>query len=467
MKRWWLSRRVFQAVYMVCLLIHIIPVVNHWPYSDWLTVAFGGWGYTLLAVDLYQHKLRSFRHRAAVPLFIFYALCAMSLLCNPSNAFVNGVMRWGVFLLCGAVLYITDSREASWRATAVTVGTVYVTVTATMAAVSVGMYMVQFQYAFTGPLGENFRMGVWENRLFGLFSSGNVGGSVMAIGLLFSVGLLWAAKRQGTLTRWRTIGLMTAAVLQLWHISLTLSRGTLVSLLAAVGIGCALCPLGGHRWPRVLARKAVCLTVAVTVLLGSQAVFRQVSLQTVRLLDSQGFVHSTVTGFDRIEYEDATDAPQDISNKRFAIWKAIWRLTDGKRLTGAGRHYFEYLRIRDTADWLTAEDHTYLTWSRGNAHNGYLQIIADAGVPALLAFVVFVGWCLVVTVQAYCQAGRGRRQLLSLTTAVVAYVLVNNLFETNMVLMGTNPIQAIFWLTAGVHMAVCHSVRMEKGVCDR
>ncbi len=450
MERLAATRPWFKAAYIVFLLVQIVPPVNHWRYADIFLLVFMLWGYALLAADVVKNRLRSFKNRAFVPLFAFFVLCGVGLVSHPHNALMNGLLRLGIFFLCGAVLYITDSRPDNLRREARSVAAVYAAMSALMAAVSIAMYLLQVQYQFTGPLGETFRMGVWENRLFGLFSSGNVGGSVMALGLFCSLYLLVSARTMGG----RVLS-VAAAVLQLWHIALTLSRGTMLSLLVATTALCALYPLRRQRWREVAAR-AACLLLTAAVLLGGVAVCRRGSLAAVSLLEESGLVHSEVTGFDRVEYDD--DGPADISNKRFSIWKATWHLSKRHLLTGTGRHYYEYLRVKDTATWLTAEDHTYLTWSKGNTHNGYLQILADAGLPALVCYLAFLVWCLAVTWRAYARADAAGRRWLALTTGAVVYVLVNNVFESNMVLMSTNPIQAAFWLAAGWHMALCANI---------
>ncbi len=464
-KGWLLDRRVFKTAYVAFLLVNIIPMVNHWRYTDLLLLVFVAWGLTLLAVDVYRHRLDSFRHRVAVPLLLFYLLCGVSLLVNYENALFNSLLRLLVFFLCGAVLYIVGDDRETLEREALSVGTCYALVTGVMALVSVGMYVVQFQYTFTGPLEETIRIGVWENRLFGLFTSSNVGGSLMAIGLLVDAGLLFWLRRQRRLTaRWWWL-LGGAALLHGWYIALSLSRGTAVSLLAAA---VALCAGWAFRpAPRPAAgwlRRVGCLLAAVVVFYCAQAGARQFSLSAVRFLADRGLVESDVTGFDRLEYPGEDGQAEDISNKRFSIWESSLRLARNKLLFGTGRNYYEYLNHRDDLSWLTEEDDVYLTWSRGNTHNGYLQILVDAGLPALLSYLTFLVWCLVRHIRACRQADPAQRRALAVCLAVVVYVLVNNLFETNMVLMSTNPIQAIFWFAAGVDMALCHRIiRSRKG----
>lgn len=463
MAKWLADRRIYKTAYMAFLLVNIIPMVNHFAYTDLALLAFVIWGVGLLVTDLIKNRLNSYTHRGAVPLLAFYIFCGVSLLLNPHNALLNGLFRLGIFFLCGAVLYITGSDNiTTLRQEAVTVAIAYTLITGLMAVISVGMYLLQFQYSFTGPLGENIRIGVWENRLFGLFTSGNVGGSIMAVGLLLSLGLLVYYYKTGALSAAKAALPITAAVFQVWHISLTLSRGTTVSLLAAAVVFSALFTFGDRHSAKELAKRLLCFAAAAAVFVVAVNGLRRLSLATVEMLAVNGLVESDVTGFDRIEFSDTGDANGDISNKRFSIWKASLRLFKTKWLFGTGRNYYEYLRIKDNAAWLTQEDHTYLTWSRGNTHNGYLQILVDGGVLALAAYLAFLVWCLVKNIRAYALAGRWERRILALCLATITYVLVNNLFETNMALMSTNPIQAIFWFVAGVDISVCNYVAKRK-----
>ena len=39
---------------------------------------------------------------------------------------------------------------------------------------------------------------------------------------------------------------------------------------------------------------------------------------------------------------------------------------------------------------------------------------------------------------------------------IVLYILINNLFETNMALMGANSFQAAFWLCSGYVVSICN-----------
>jgi len=84
------------------------------------------------------------------------------------------------------------------------------------------------------------------------------------------------------------------------------------------------------------------------------------------------------------------------------------------------------------------------------------------GLPALLAYMTFLVWCLVRHIRAYRLSTVPQRRGLAVCLAIVVYVLINNLFETNMVLMSTNPIQAIFWFTAGVDMALCRRIIRQR-----
>ena len=108
----------------------------------------------------------------------------------------------------------------------------------------------------------------------------------------------------------------------------------------------------------------------------------------------------------------------------------------------------------------------YIEYAKGNIHNGYLQILVHCGSIALGIYLVFIAICgiksviyLFKTVKAP-EEDCERYKLFSLALPMVANILVNNVVESNMVLMGANFFQAVFWFAAGITV-FCISKRKE------
>jgi len=510
-----LNRKLFKTVYIAFLLFCIIPFINGFIVTKALIAAFTVWSVALILDDLVKNRLNSYKNRAFVPLVVFFCFCGLSYIINYENGLVKNIATLGIFFVCAAVLYITASDDVEkLKKEAVAVFKAYSVAAGFLAIVCFVMYLAQFKIRFAGQGGLNYRIGVWENRLFGVFSSSNVGGSIMAIGLFIAVGLLIYLHKNGTLTRMWKIILAVCIFFETCYIALSISRGTYVSLGVAAVVFFALYGYKASKNILISAlKRVVCIVCAFAVFYGCMMGIRQASFKTVQFLDSKGIVEIKVDGFDRIEYrddenskdtsstvaqraalkttengsvknlvadsaqdlgslikstsakktddsspnaaDDAQDKLSDLSNKRLDIWKSSLNLAKNKLLFGTGKYYNEYLNHKDEMRWLSEDDHTYIVWSKGNAHNGYIQILVDAGIFALIAYAVFLVWCLVKNVRAYIKASRFEKSMLALCLAVICYVLVNNLFETNMVLMSSNVIQAIFWFVAGVDMTLC------------
>ena len=478
-----LSRRIYKTAYLAFLLVAIIPFVNSLLITKLLIALFTAWGVGLVVYDLAKNKLSSYKKRAFIPILAFFVLCMISYVVNHQNGVVKNTINLGIFFIFASVFYITasDDRE-TLKKEVVSVFKAYTVGTGLMAIVCIVMYIAQFRTTYIGQQNISYRIGVWENRLFGLFSSSNVGGSIMAIGLIISAGLLIYLKKSGKLSLFWSITLIVSAFFEAWYISLSVSRGTQISLAAAA---VAFFLLYGYRPSKnaffAVAKRVACAGLAVLTFYGFMLSIRQISFKTVQFLDSKNIVEIKVDGFDRVEYKDEKDKEKQdsaedkndklkpsnskeltdiekklssISNKRYDIWKSALNVSRDKRLFGCAKYYNEYALNGKNKPWLTEYDTEFMEWSKGNAHNGYLQIFVDIGIFGLLSYMVFLVWCLIKNIKAYKKASINQKTAFAVCLSIVCYVLVNNLFETNMVLMSSNVISATFWFVAGICMTL-------------
>ena len=109
--------------------------------------------------------------------------------------------------------------------------------------------------------------------------------------------------------------------------------------------------------------------------------------------------------------------------ERKAHWGAAWSMLEVHPLTGVGAGGFEPAFREHTPDWR-------FRIPRGHAHNGYLHLGAEAGVPGFLAFTAFVTGALVLLFGRLRteDASSSRAMVAGATTAMVAFA-VASLFE--------------------------------------
>lgn len=80
--------------------------------------------------------------------------------------------------------------------------------------------------------------------------------------------------------------------------------------------------------------------------------------------------------------EPATGSSYDYGTGRSSLWGAAIRMFEDEPLTGVGAGEFDYHYREYTPVW-------YDRFPRGQAHNGWLQMAAQAGLPGVIAF---TGW---------------------------------------------------------------------------
>jgi O-antigen ligase len=108
---------------------------------------------------------------------------------------------------------------------------------------------------------------------------------------------------------------------------------------------------------------------------------------------------------------------------RGALWGAAVRMIEDKPLTGVGAGEFDYHYREYTPSWLDR-------FPRGQAHNGWLQMGAQAGVPGMLAFTVWLGASLMALTGAVRRANDNASRLLAWGAfAVMAAFTVHSLVD--------------------------------------
>ena len=167
--------------------------------------------------------------------------------------------------------------------------------------------------------------------------------------------------------------------------------------------------------------------------------------------DTDKILEDLSQGFDgRVESQSGN---KDVTNKRKDIWTAHLSILKGKELLiGVNEPHTYYEIQKANGKEFTHHQFIYIDWAKGNMHNGYLQILVHCGVFALAAFLLFLVLCAVRSLVFMLKKDRDseKEKLFSLALPMVVNILANNVTETNMVLMGANFIQAMFWFAAGI-----------------
>ncbi len=464
-----LSVKLFAICYLAYLAINLVSVINPQPITRIFLALFAAWGLAICANTYIFGGKHAWTDKWMAVLMAFLAVCLVTELLNFRYGGVRVIGELCFFALCILVLYSQYKQSAEdYKKTMGIIARVLGVVIGVLMAVSDYMFIDIYKGVIEGRNGQLIKVGFAENRLYGVFSSPNVGGFYALVLIWCAVIVLLWAKDMKFKGLWRTLAGIEI-VLAVMYISVALSRGTYVSgIVLLVAYLIIRAPFrfeqGFKAWQHAAVR-AISLVAAVAICFGgifavnkaSVAVMkanfdRKVAAGEIENIDElQAIIDNAELGSDgRVE---AGRDDIDITNKRSAYWKANLGLLKGIHL---------FIGVNDPViyaeqnDWVPSEQESTVKFSTGNLHNGFFQIIVNCGLLALIPMLIWLALCVINVIKRLIAACKGKFDtsssayaVFSLALPMVLAVLMNNVFETNFVLMGANFIQAIFWFAAG------------------
>ncbi len=192
-----------------------------------------------------------------------------------------------------------------------------------------------------------------------------------------------------------------AALVMLTGVFLTLSRGGLVAL-AAVVVAAML--FGGRRY------RARIIVVGATAVAAGMLFFFAVASPEAR---------------DRITAADGGSGRTD-------IWKVGWRIVEQEPLQGIGAGNFQESAIHFVVAPGAIRSDEYLVDAPAVAHNSYLQVLSETGIPGLVLWLSIVVGCCACAVSArrsFLERGDQRGELISIALlAAIGGLLAGGFF---------------------------------------
>lgn len=398
------------------------------PWAAWMNVYLPGLlpidaGQIMVALTLAAWVLRGLATRdltipkspLLVPLAIFVGWAALSMLWAPDLSFgLPEVMKWiEVIALMWFSIDLARRRGVAW---------ISVAVLATMIVQSlIGLYEARLRG--TGPLG--FQIGEGVYRAYGTFEQPNPFGGFIGIGLMLAVALgayyvirtadCILSRHTLSITHYALTAVYSALVLLLaLTLYLSFSRGAWLGAAAAVGAMIVFAPR--RRWIGLgLAG------VAVVALIG---------------LSSAGLLPATISdrladATDLLDIRDVRGVPINDANyaliERQAHWQAALNMLSEHPWTGVG--FSNYQPVY--------EQYRLLNWPMplGHAHNIYLNVAAETGLPGLAAYLLVWGAVFAITIRTIRRAAGVQRALaiglLGVWVHLSVHMLVDNLYVNN------------------------------------
>lgn len=142
-----------------------------------LLTFFTIWGLLIIISECLAKKGCNYANKNIIFPVAMLIWCFISFIGNWKNNGLYNIFSLYYYGLCILVLYINGSFLEQDRKELICIAKLYTWLSLIISSICIYMFLWQKSISFPGRNGYEMRMGVWENRLFGVFSSPNVGGT--------------------------------------------------------------------------------------------------------------------------------------------------------------------------------------------------------------------------------------------------------------------------------------------------
>lgn len=480
-----LNCRVFVYTYFVVCLLLSFPVIA--PYMNIPSKLCFLWAVGLIGWDVFfTHRV--FRMPYWVFPLLFLGVYGISVLLNAGYVLSNGckhLVHCAIFM----VLIYEVLADASGEEILKMVKNMFKILIAIIFVASL-ISVVLFTMGVAAMV-NGYKVGFWENRLYGVYPSPNPGALFALLSVIGSVLLICFNKKRSAVS---VIGYALNILVQFIYFSLTLSKaGTLAMITFIVAFGL----FWGMGWfcrrcKVIIAVPATIISIALVILLFMSGItgIRQMMVKLPGLVygwQSKASVYvengknkdeeATVSadGMEDVETEENIKAPiqeivlertetgGDISNNRFAIWLGALKVADQDLLFGMADMSTnnDTLLARYDYSGLNAKEKYEFVRVNGYLHNVYVQILTYAGVLGLLAFLAFAAFVVVRLLRTLCLGNPDSWMytLLAVMLGLSAMLVVNGIAESHLLFNRQDPIGFLFWFFLGVAMSLERTYR--------
>lgn len=330
--------------------------------------------------------------------------------------------------------------------------------------------LVQFVFLIsyhvpTGSEGLFARQGFMESRLFGIYTSPNIG-SIFGFLSIIAAFINYIVE-DGLRRIWKVI-YMANLIVQILYFVLSSSRGTQLTVcvfLTLVIIAIIFSKALRDSLQIVYGRSIKMLIFFILGIL----LFSTVLIEPTKSI--LGYVPNIVKSVnrdtnlnekrevDKVVIEHSKDGAE-LSSGRFTIWKAGLKAWKQHPFFGYGSPNFYWSGENKQLDEskLSEQDVHELTRARGNMHNGYLQVLVSLGVVGTVFIFIFYILSFLNALPVFfpkkANIMKPEAARLYLTTAVIFIFLIScfaeDLIEAHILMNNRSVVSLVFWYYLGL-----------------
>ncbi|HFU5090274.1 TPA: O-antigen ligase family protein [Enterococcus faecium] len=452
-----LSRDAFRVINLIICLLYFMPStfnVTNIP----MKIAFA-WGGIIVLYEVFIKK-NFFKMRFSWLLIGAMISFILTIIINRESFLIPSIYNFGYLLITLIVIFPADfsQSEEEKKKKMVYFNNVFIIIIFLAALISIYQFIFLISYHVpTGTPGLLARQGFIEHRLFGVYTSPNVGAMFGYTSIILSLISVLISK----ITKTIRVFYMMNFIVQIFYITLSSSRGAQVVICSFLVLFLLLFANSKFR-KSIREVLPVKIKWMVSILLVLLVYF---SFGTNYAKD---FLATIPVSIDRkvevIESNESDKTPlpekevilqhssdnSEISAGRFTIWKAALKVIRPTLLFGYGETDFygnsdaKFLKKVD----LDTTDVNELKRAHGNMHNGFLQVLVSSGIIAFICIYAFYVLNIFSLLKTFFRS-KVNYAFLGIVLIFILSIFIDEMVEAHVLFNKRDVISIVFWYYLG------------------
>lgn len=452
----------FKIAILPFSILYVLPFTTLFVGS--ILKVFLAWGALVIAAEFIKNK-NLLKDKRNIMLLAFIACSFIGVAANFRNNFTRNLLDWlylAVFSF--SLFYVSPKKNYKQAIHEIKVFSMeFIVISSIISFLSLLIFIFNFKRDFT--VGKSyFLMGTFENRLFGFLGNPNSGALIALLSIIASFIVLAILKKDDLDVESKKKSskhinkfLIFNIAIQFPVFFLSNSRSAVVALTTAVIIFMFLvCKNYMPKKFKTVKQKYIAMTMLVLFLSASTVVGAE-KIVNGAMSGVPVVVYQIKQSFSDKDIENPSEPPKlsamerehltdDVTNGRFEIWGAGFSVLKNNLLTGVGNDNI----LENANKFLPVKFVKKSPEIASNMHNVYLQILVSGGILPLLAFAAFILLVAVKTFKSFSNKLKLQDFLIrALMFSLVAALLVENLFDSNIIGFMNLPIVVCFWSVLG------------------
>ncbi|MER2173176.1 MAG: O-antigen ligase family protein [Carnobacterium sp.] len=405
-KDWILNWDNFRKVYLFLCLIYFMPSsfdVEQYP----LWICFF-WGSLIIAVDFFT-KREMFKSKYWYILVLMSLVYLLSTIVNYEHQLIRGAYNWVYLVTTFFIIYPINTKQSNEEVKRNMTQFNNILIYTVFVAGLISVLMFIFNIGYIIPSGATeARQGFVASRLFGIYTSPNIGAIFGFLSIVLSI--LNNLIKKGVWYKFNKLYIANIIIQVLFFI-LASSRGTELTIMvfSMFSIVFIVIPYFIQTYKsksKVIFRTLIVFLAFFTISLGFTGILKE-GLSYVPGLVQQGLEQVGIKEPEKIDGEPTSEnkpvdkviiqhSPDDaeVSSGRFTIWQAAINVVKQFPILGATDPYFYRNDVEHNTQIdeskLTTLDKNELKRAHGNMHNVYIQTLIMSGILGFIVIAIFI-----------------------------------------------------------------------------